>query len=299
MTHVHTAAMDYEPLKIENIRTLGQWRARVLKSNCAECYGLCCVGLHFAASEGFPLDKAPGKACPHLQEDFRCGVHETLAERGYKGCIGFDCLGAGQRVSQVTFPEGSWKKRPETSKRMFEAFVMMRHLYELLWYLSEALEKGQGKRIKRGLEEALTEVDKLTFLAPEALVQVDVNALRFRFNVLLTEVGEQVRGVYGNGKAAPGNVRKRLGRYADLAGADLSGMNLSGANFRGAVLIAADLSGSILAGAELIGADLRDAKLFGADLHEALYLTQAQVNSAKGDMETKLPEGLERPVHWR
>lgn len=299
MTEDNKANIDYLPIKIENAGGLNAWHERVLKSNCPECYGLCCVGLHFAASEGFPLDKAPGKACPHLLEDFRCGVHETLEQRGYKGCIGFDCLGAGQRVSRVTFPEGSWRKLPGTSRLMFEAFAVMRHLYELLWYLSEALERCQGKRLKRALSEALSEVDGLTFLTPEALIGIELNALRVRSNVMLTEVGEQVRGVYGNGKAAPGAVRKRLGRYADLAGADLSGMNLSGANFRGAVLIAADLSGSILAGAELIGADLRDAKLFGADLHEALYLTQAQVNSAKGNLETKLPEGLERPVHWR
>ncbi|SCZ79793.1 pentapeptide repeat-containing protein [Acidaminobacter hydrogenoformans] len=299
MMEVNAAALDYKPIKINNAGALKVWRARVLKSNCAECYGLCCVGLHFAASEGFPLDKAPGKACPHLQADFRCGVHETLSERGYKGCIGFDCLGAGQRVSRVTFPEGSWKRLPGSSKLMFEAFVVMRHLYELLWYLSEALERCQGKRLKRDLTALLVEVDGLTFLTPEALVGIDVNALRLRSNVMLTEVGEQVRGVYGNGKAAPAALRKRLGRYADFAGASLRGLDLSGANFRGAVLIAADLSGSVLAGAELIGADLRDARLHGADLREALYLTQAQVNSAKGDLETKLPDGLERPVHWR
>lgn len=30
----------------------------------------------------------------------------------------------------------------------------------------------------------------------------------------------------------------------------------------------------------------------------SIFLTQAQVNSAKGDMHTKLPKGLQRPEHW-
>lgn len=298
MTEVKDAGIFPVPLEAVTISAIKEWRLRVLKSDCPECYGLCCVALHFSASEGFPLDKAPGKPCPHLMTDFKCEVHESLAARGYKGCIGFDCLGAGQRVSRVTYPSQSWRTAPKIAHPMFEAFVVMRHLYELLWYLSEALERCDGKRLRRVLHEALLEVDRLTCLDAEALKKIDMNGLRGKANALLIEVGEQVRGVYGNGKAAPQSVRQRLGRYADLAGAKLSDINLKGANLRGAIMIASDLSHSDLSGAELIGADLRDANLSGANLAKALYLTQAQVNSAKGDRETRLPEILDRPVHW-
>ncbi|MZQ98965.1 MAG: pentapeptide repeat-containing protein [Acidaminobacter sp.] len=298
MKEVKDTDITHIPFEAGNISALKEWRLRVLKSDCPGCYGLCCVALHFSASEGFPLDKAPGKPCPHLMADFKCEVHDSLAARGYKGCIGFDCLGAGQRLTGVTFPSQSWRAAPKLSRPMFEAFVVMRHLYELLWYLSEALERCEGKRLRRALQEALIETDSLTFLDPEALVKIDVNALRAGANEFLIEVGEQVRGIYGNGKAAPQSVRQRLGRYADLAGVKLGAMNLKGANLRGAILIASDLSHSDLSGAELIGADLRDANLCGANLANALYLTQAQVNSAKGDRETQLPEILDRPVHW-
>ncbi len=298
MKEVKDTGITHIPLEAGNISALKEWRLRVLKSDCPGCYGLCCVALHFSASEGFPLDKAPGKPCPHLMADFKCEVHDSLVARGYKGCIGFDCLGAGQRLTGVTFPSQSWRAAPKLSRPMFEAFVVMRHLYELLWYLSEALERCEGKRLRRALQEALIETDSLTFLDPEALVKIDVNALRAGANEFLIEVGEQVRGIYGNGKAAPQSVRQRLGRYADLAGVKLGAMNLKGANLRGAILIASDLSHSDLSGAELIGADLRDANLCGANLANALYLTQAQVNSAKGDRETQLPEILDRPVHW-
>lgn len=68
---------------------------------------------------------------------------------------------------------------------------------------------------------------------------------------------------------------------------------------RGAVLIAADLQNSDLGMADLIGADFRDADLSGADLSESMFLTQAQVNAAKGDRHTKLPPALRVPDHWK
>jgi len=32
-----------------------------LKADCGNCFGLCCVALYFAASEGFPNDKKQGQ----------------------------------------------------------------------------------------------------------------------------------------------------------------------------------------------------------------------------------------------
>ncbi|MNR51082.1 Serine/threonine-protein kinase B [compost metagenome] len=67
---------------------------------------------------------------------------------------------------------------------------------------------------------------------------------------------------------------------------------------RGAYLIAADLRGADLRAADLIGADFRDADIRGSDLSDSLFLTQAQLNAAKGDARTKLPPSLSRPSHW-
>lgn len=75
---------------------------------------------------------------------------------------------------------------------------------------------------------------------------------------------------------------------AHLLGADLSGAFLYGANLSGAELYSADLSGANLFTANLSGADLSGAKLSGAHLN----LTQEQLDTACGNADTKLPEGL-------
>jgi len=84
----------------------------------------------------------------------------------------------------------------------------------------------------------------------------------------------------------------------DYIGANLKGLNLQGENFRGKLMIASNLSKSDLRRADFIGADLRDADLCGANLTEALFLTQSQINSAIGDIYTKIPRYLEKPSHW-
>ncbi|MFJ6350796.1 pentapeptide repeat-containing protein [Streptomyces sp. NPDC092046] len=58
------------------------------------------------------------------------------------------------------------------------------------------------------------------------------------------------------------------------------------------------MSGADLSLADLIGADLRDADLSGADLTGALFLTQPQLNAARGDAATRLSDGFARPAHW-
>jgi hypothetical protein len=82
-----------------------------LVADCSRCFGLCCVLLPFAAASGFGMDKASGTPCPHLDRDDRCAIHATLREDGWPGCAVFDCHGAGQQVSQVTYRGVSWREQ--------------------------------------------------------------------------------------------------------------------------------------------------------------------------------------------
>lgn len=261
-----------------------------LASDCGNCFGLCCVALTYAASADFAIDKPAGKPCPNLQQDFRCGIHRELRGRGFQGCTVYDCFGAGQKVSQETFEGRDWRTAPKTAASMFEVFPVMRQLHELLWYVTEALTLAKARPVHKELRAALAETEAFTALAPDALVGLDVPGHRDKVNKLLLRASELVRAEFKG--------KKKDRRGADLMGARLKGADLRGANLRGAFLIAADLSGADLRLADLIGADFRDARLSGADLTEAFFLTQAQLNAAKGDATTKLPPSLVRPAHW-
>lgn len=105
--------------------------------------------------------------------------------------------------------------------------------------------------------------------------------------------------------------------HCDLAGADLTNQcvkqgNLEGAkfdrarlvlmcmsyaDFRGASFRNADIAGANLAhakvdDADFTGADLSITSIRGTDLSRAIGLTQAQLDRACGDVETRVPAGL-------
>ncbi|MFC4775905.1 pentapeptide repeat-containing protein [Paenibacillus sp. GCM10023252] len=270
-----------------------------LRADCESCFGLCCAALQFGAGVDFAADKAAGQACPNLREDFRCGVHTELREIGYRGCTVYDCFGAGQKVSQLTFGGRDWRQAPATSKQMFDVLPVMRQLHELLWYLGEALSLASAQKlIGRELQEAYEQTEHMTELPSDELLQLDVDAHRAEVNRLLLRVSKLVRGETLRPLTGKGGRRKVYDRGADLFGAKLRGADLRGAFLRGACLIAADLRDADLRGADLIGADCRDTDLRGADLSSSLFLTQFQVNAAKGDAATKLPPMLMRPGHW-
>ncbi|EGX56295.1 pentapeptide repeat-containing protein, partial [Streptomyces zinciresistens K42] len=230
-----------------------------LRGDCARCFGLCCAALPFSASADFAVDKDAGTPCRNLRDDHRCGIHARLRESGFSGCTVYDCFGAGQQVSRVTFGGADWRQGPpELPGRMFGVFPVVRALHELLWYLTEALTLPAARPVHADLRDLLARTRELAAGTPQELAALDVTAHRRRVDVLLRRTSELVRsGVRGRGKDRRG---------ADLMGARLRGADLRGANLRGALLIAADLTGADLRGADLIGADLRDTDLTDADL---------------------------------
>ncbi|MEH0845402.1 pentapeptide repeat-containing protein [Micromonospora sp. CPCC 205711] len=259
-----------------------------LRADCGRCVGLCCVAPAFAASADFALDKPAGRPCPNLRADSRCGIHDRLRERGFPGCTVFDCFGAGQQVTQVTFGGRDWRDDPATAAAMFAAFTVARPLHELLWYLTEAVALTAAGPLRDELVAAREETGRLTDADPDVLRAVDVDAQRARVNLLLSRASERAR-------AGTDGVDRR---GAALFGADLRRVRLVGANLRGAVLVGADLRGADLRLADVTGADLRGADLRGADLSGTLFLHQSQLDAARGDRHTVLPAALRRPGHW-
>jgi uncharacterized protein YjbI with pentapeptide repeats len=90
---------------------------------------------------------------------------------------------------------------------------------------------------------------------------------------------------------------------ADLDSTSMKGVKLSpslltNTNFSNADLSDADLSHIGLQNTNLSGATLSGANLSGTNLQTARGLTQEQIDKAKGNQRTLLPDDLQRPASW-
>lgn len=269
-----------------------------LRADCGACFGLCCTALYFAKTEGFPQDKAAGKPCINLKDDFKCRIHKDLGKKGFKGCTTYDCFGAGQNIAQTTYKGNDWRKNPEKADEIFEAFLVMVQLHEMLWYLVEAYRMKPGTKIEKEIVELIQETEKMTEQDGKLLNKLDFSEHQKNVNRYLVSTSEIIRKRFSFGKKSSLKNKKRIGGRLNFMGQDLSKMNLKGENLSGAFLIAANMKGCDLSGTDFLGADLRDTDICGADLSKSLYLTQMQLNSAKGDSYTKIPESLIRPHQW-
>jgi hypothetical protein len=218
-----------------------------LVADCAKCVGLCCVLLPFQRSADFAFDKQAGETCRHLSAEHRCGIHARLLDEGMRGCVAYDCFGAGQAV---------------TESGRIGVFHLVEQVHEIAWYLADAAGRGADVGVHVADAEALA-----TAVQPTT---GEVDALRSRVAPALREVADAARAAYDAPLSAAGT---------DLVGADLRGEDLRGADLRGALLIEADLRGVELTDADLLGTDLRGAHLGGADLAGALFVTRRQLGS--------------------
>jgi hypothetical protein len=265
------------------------------------------VVLGFARSADFAEDKPARTPCRHLGADHRCGIHDRLVDRGYRGCTAYDCFGAGQQTTGHTFGGTDWRTHPELAGPMFDAFEVLRWVHELRWHVAAALALPAAGPVHPDLAAARDELARLAGLDPGELGRLDRAAVHGSVVEPLRRAAELARAATS---AGAGPARDALGdrarhdhRRAELSGrqllgADLRGADLRAAGLRGALLIAADLRRADLTGADLTGADLRDADVRGADLSGALFLTRVQVGAARGDGATRLPAGLDRPTAW-
>lgn len=306
---------------------------RSLQADCAQCAALCCVAPAFVASADFAISKPAGQPCPNLTAEFGCSIHGRLRQRGFPGCSAYDCFGAGQQVTQVTFGGQDWRSAPQLGDQMFAVFAVMRRLHELLWHLGEAQALAAARPVRAELAAAAAATERLASGTPAELLALDLAGHWQQAAALLQRASELARagaaslpggagpagpsraaGTAGAHPGATGPARSGASRAgparpgADLAGASLAGADLAGRKLRGARLCGASLRGALLVGADLrqadlrladlAGADLRGADLRGADLTGSLFLTRAQLDAATGDHGTRLPERLAPPASW-
>jgi len=154
-----------------------------LRADCARCCGLCCVASAFDAEQGFGYDKPAAEPCRHLTPDYHCAIHADRAAQGFSACGGFDCYGAGQRITQ-RFGGRSWRDSPELGAQMFSAYVRQRALHEMLAMTQLALNHADN-RAAPPLQELLARLEHLC----EIDAGIDAAALR-------RQVQQQIRAVF-------------------------------------------------------------------------------------------------------
>ena len=164
-----------------------------LVADCSRCSGLCCVLLPFRSGDGFGADKPGGTPCSHLRPDDLCGIHDRLADSGWPGCAAYDCRGAGQRVTQVTYAGRSWRDQ-DNLPEMAAVFSVMRVLHGLLAQL-EPTPGDPGSVRSRVLA--------LTGGSPDDLLALDLVELEAEVAAAVSDPGARPSGS-GSGTAGAG-----------------------------------------------------------------------------------------------
>jgi hypothetical protein len=118
------------------MRNLDSVLPSALRADCSRCTGLCCVAPSFYSVQGFAFDKPAHSACRHLTPENRCAIHAERPSRGFPGCVGFDCYGAAQRVTQELFNGVSWRENSDAGLQMFAAYMTCVALHRLMALLT-------------------------------------------------------------------------------------------------------------------------------------------------------------------
>lgn len=151
-----------------------------LTSDCRNCAALCCIALAFDAGDEFAIDKPAGLPCPNLDGNLGCSVYGRLEAEGFRGCVRYECKGAGQRVTQEVFKGRNWLDEPDLAQPMIAAFSAMRMVHdgiELLetaaWLdLPEALEAERKALLRTYMPASWTEDSLAAFATSGAPVRL-------------------------------------------------------------------------------------------------------------------------------
>ena len=214
--------------------------------------------------------------------DFQCEIHKRLAELNLKGCLTYDCFGAGQKVTQSVYQNIDWQKNPDRADEIFKVFIIVTKLHQILWYLIQASTICDDSDLMSVFNQLIEENKKMTNMTPQEILMIDVQGYMDKANVALKKIC----------KLEPGEVNK------DFIGHDFKKENLDGRDFTMSLLIGANLQGCSLKGTNFLGADMRGANIKDTDLSSSLFLTQMQFNSTLGNSATRIPEYLTRPTCW-
>lgn len=202
-----------------------------------------------------------------------------------KGCLTYECFGAGQKVTQIYESRGNWSTNPKQRKEIYGMFLIMTQLYQMRWYLIQAHNINLSSEANEEIRLLIQENEQITALEPNRLLGYNLDTYREKTNKILKLIIEQI--------STPHNEKSK-----NFLGKNFKGKNLNGRDLSMSLMIATNLENCSLQRTNFLGADMRDANVKNTDLSESLFLTQMQINSTKGNAATKLPLYLTRPSGW-
>jgi hypothetical protein len=132
--------------------------------------------LAFDKGSQFAKDKAAGEPCGSLGHD-GCTIYVNRRERGFAGCVRYDCQGAGQRVTQDLYQGVDWRYDPELMRSMSEAFLVVRRAHTMLALLRSAqvlpLEPAEQDQIN-AFESAFSQAGASPKLVAEEIARAQI-----------------------------------------------------------------------------------------------------------------------------
>ena len=162
--------------------------AATLRPDCARCAALCCIAFAAEKSPAFNADKAAGEPCPNLDACGKCKIYDQRLDRGFGGCIQYDCLGAGQRVVQQHFAGRTWTDDPQLLDPTLAAFALVRQAHELASLLVTAGQADLSPDDREALDDLLTELDAGADAPLEPSAPARLGELEVRVRTFLTSL---------------------------------------------------------------------------------------------------------------
>lgn len=163
-----------------------------LTPDCSSCAALCCVVFAFDKSESFGIDKAACEVCPNLDDTDRCSIFEDRETLGFRGCITYDCHGAGQRVTNEVFSGIGWRDNPALTAPMGEALSVLRRIHELLLLLESAGHLSLSVEELSELQSLENQLDPETRWTEKGLKEFPIDAVGARVGKFLRSLQHHV-----------------------------------------------------------------------------------------------------------
>ncbi|MEP1930336.1 MAG: hypothetical protein ABJJ37_03565 [Roseibium sp.] len=159
-----------------------------LTPDCLNCAALCCVVFPFDKSESFGIDKAAGEICANLSDKCECRIFEDRQQLGFRGCVAYNCYGAGQRVTQEIFSGRSWQDDAKLTHRMGDALSVLRRIHEQLLLLNSAKQLALTEPERHRLEELQLQLSPTVDWTEASLAD-------FAIDDVISNVGQFLQGL--------------------------------------------------------------------------------------------------------